>query len=30
MALTMAWFRPGPLTDSIRKQLGLDDPIRID
>ena len=26
----MAWFRPGPLTDSIRKQLGLDDPIRID
>jgi hypothetical protein len=26
----MAWFRPGPLTDSIRKQLGLDDPIRIE
>lgn len=24
------WFRPGKLTDSIRKQLGLDDPIRIE
>ena len=26
----LGWFRPGPLTDAIRKQLGLDDPIRID
>ncbi len=26
----MTWFRPGSLTDAIRKQLGLDDPIRID
>lgn len=25
-----AWFKPGRLTDSIRKQLGLDEPIRID
>jgi hypothetical protein len=24
------WFRPGRLTDEIRKQLGLDDPIRIE
>jgi hypothetical protein len=26
----LAWFRPGKLTDSIRRQLGLDEPIRID
>jgi hypothetical protein len=26
----MTFFRPGPLTDTIRKALGLDDPIRID
>jgi hypothetical protein len=26
----LGWFRPGRLTDSIRKQLGLDEPIRID
>jgi hypothetical protein len=26
----VAWFRPGRLTDEIRKQLGLDQPIRID
>jgi hypothetical protein len=24
------WFKPGRLTDSIRKQLGLDEPIRIE
>ena len=26
----LAWYRPGRLTDAIRKKLGLDDPIRID
>jgi hypothetical protein len=26
----MAWFRPGRLTDEIRKQLGLDQPVRIE
>jgi hypothetical protein len=26
----IGWFKPGRLTDSIRKQLGLDEPIRID
>lgn len=26
----MSWFRPGPLTDEIRRQLGLDQPIRIE
>ena len=25
-----AWFRPGRLTDALRKQLGLDEPERID
>jgi hypothetical protein len=25
----MGWFRPGRLTDAIRKQLGLDEPLRI-
>jgi hypothetical protein len=24
------WFKPGRLTDSLRKQLGLDEPIRIE
>jgi hypothetical protein len=26
----MAWFRPGRLTDEIRRQLGLDKPVRIE
>ena len=26
----VAWFRPGRLTDAIRAQLGLDDPVRIE
>lgn len=26
----IAWFRPGRLTDQLRKQLGLDEPIRIE
>jgi hypothetical protein len=26
----VAWFRPGRLTDALRKQLGLDEPERID
>jgi hypothetical protein len=26
----LGWFRPGRLTDDIRKQLGLDEPVRID
>lgn len=26
----VAWFRPGRLTDEIRKQLGFDEPIRIE
>jgi hypothetical protein len=26
----VAWFRPGRLTDSLRKQLGLDEPERIE
>ena len=26
----IAWFRPGRLTDDIRRQLGLDQPIRIE
>ena len=26
----MGWFRPGPLTDDIRRQFGLDQPIRIE
>jgi hypothetical protein len=30
LADAMAWFRPGRLTDDIRKQLGLDQPLRIE
>lgn len=26
----IAWFKPGRLTDALRKSLGLDEPIRID
>jgi hypothetical protein len=26
----VAWFRPGRLTDALRKQLGLDEPERIE
>jgi hypothetical protein len=26
----VAWFKPGRLTDEIRKQLGLDKPVRIE
>lgn len=26
----MEWFRPGRLTDEIRRQLGLDNPVHID
>jgi hypothetical protein len=26
----MDWFKPGRLTDEIRKQLGLDQPVRIE
>jgi hypothetical protein len=26
----MDWFKPGRLTDEIRRQLGLDQPVRID
>jgi hypothetical protein len=26
----LCWFRPGRLTDAIRKQLGVDEPIRIE
>jgi hypothetical protein len=26
----MEWFRPGRLTDEIRRQLGLDQPVRIE
>lgn len=26
----LAWFRPGRLTDALRKQLGLDEPERIE
>jgi hypothetical protein len=26
----MAWFRPGRVTESIRQQLGLDKPVRIE
>jgi hypothetical protein len=25
----MGWFRPGRITDEIRRQLGLDEPLRI-
>jgi hypothetical protein len=26
----MSWFRPGRLTDEIRRQLGLDKPVRLE
>ena len=28
--LAMDWFRPGRLTDELRRQLGLDQPVRIE